>query len=105
VYSIKKSLDGSPQREETPSSKHIPPPMDGCLTKQNQITSKGLDEKFPIGSESMGYLLDKDRKEHSCSLKVSCDEMGDCETIVEASILQFFCCPFRIKPVNVFQDF
>lgn len=86
-YPTKKSPDCSPQREESPSSKHIPPPLDGCLTKQNQLTSKGLDEKFPIDSESMGSFLDKDQKEHSCSLKVSCKEMGECETTVEASIL------------------
>jgi len=89
-YPTKKSPDSpdcSLQIEESPSSKHIPPPLDGCITKQNQLTSKGLDEKFPIDSESMGSFLDKDQKEHSCLLKVSCKEMGECETTVEASIL------------------
>lgn len=89
-YPTKKSPDSpdcSLQIEESPSSKHIPPPLDGCLTKQYQLTSKGLDEKLPIDSESMGSFLDKDQKEHSCSLKVSCKEMGECETTVEASIL------------------
>lgn len=85
-YPSKKSPDCSPQREESPSSKHITPPLDGCLTKQNQLTSKGLDEKFPIDSESMGSFV-KDQKEHSCSLKVLCKEMGECETTVEASTL------------------
>lgn len=89
-YPTKKSPDSpdcSLQIEESPSSKHIPPPLDGCLTKLNQLTSKGLDEKFPIDSESTGSFLDKDQKEHSSSLKVSCKEMGECETTVEGSIL------------------
>lgn len=83
-YPSKKSPDCSPQREESPSSKHIPPSLDGCLTRQNQLTSKGLDEEFPIDSESMGSFL-KDQKEYSCSLKVLCKETGECETTVEAS--------------------
>lgn len=86
-YPTKQSPGCSPQREESPSSKHISPPLDGCLTKQNQLTGKALDKKFPFDSESMGSFLDKDQKEHSCSLKVSCNEMGECETKVEASIL------------------
>jgi hypothetical protein len=64
--------------------------------KQNKPNSKALDEKFPFDSKSMGYFLDKDQKEHSCLLKVSCDEMGECKTIVEVSILHFFCFPFKI---------
>ncbi|GLJ18323.1 hypothetical protein SUGI_0324280 [Cryptomeria japonica] len=80
-YPTKKSPDASPQREQSPSSKHSSP-LDGCLTKKHQLTCAGLEEKIPFDSENIESYLDEDRKEHMCLQKVPKIEREECEITV-----------------------
>uniref|UniRef100_A0A0C9RLB5 TSA: Wollemia nobilis Ref_Wollemi_Transcript_12547_1419 transcribed RNA sequence n=1 Tax=Wollemia nobilis TaxID=56998 RepID=A0A0C9RLB5_9CONI len=68
-YPVKKSPDGSPQSEESPSSTHASPSVDGCIAKNHQMTSTGLDDKIPIDSENTESCLEKDKMDHSSSQK------------------------------------
>nr|AJF93426.1 groupV JAZ protein [Taxus chinensis] len=77
-YPTKKSPDASPQREQSPSSKHASSPLDECLTKNHQVASTGLEEKISFDSESIGSF----QKDHSCLQKAPKIEGEDCEITV-----------------------
>lgn len=78
-YPTKKSPDdASPQREQSPSSKHSSPPLDGCLTKKHQLNCTGMEEKIPLDSENNESYLDEDQKEHLCLQKIPKIEQEEC---------------------------